>query len=191
MSGRAGFVWGERQHFNRYIEECGVTCELVTPQMLATPFFRPVLSCLIIPTGFANPAYSNILPALRASSSRIRRFVESGGNLLVFGAALDRPDAYDWLPFPVRYSHEYTPRAVTCAPPSPTGRIVEDYDTSCIECDGTFSDHDAECIGTAGSAAVLLERTIGSGTIVITSIHEYPSRAFLKEFCSCREPVQF
>ena len=79
MTARAGFVWGTKQHFNRYIEECGIACELITPQMLAAPFFRPVINCLIIPTGFANPAYSNILPAVRASSSRITGFVENGG----------------------------------------------------------------------------------------------------------------
>jgi len=38
--------------------------------------------------GFANPDYSNLLPALRAAEKRIRRFVESGGRLLVFGARM-------------------------------------------------------------------------------------------------------
>ena len=40
MSCRAGFVWATPQHFNRYLEECGIPCELVTPQMLAAPFYR-------------------------------------------------------------------------------------------------------------------------------------------------------
>ena len=101
MSCRAGFVWLTPQHFNRYIEDCGIACELVTPHMLAAPFYRGKFSCLIIPAGFANPQFSNILPAVRASSERIERFVENGGNLLVFGAATEKPDAYDWLPFPV------------------------------------------------------------------------------------------
>ena len=82
--------------------------------MLAAPFFRGSFSCLIIPTGFANPAYCRLLPALRASSDRIQKFVENGGNLLVFGAAIDRPDVYDWLPFPVTYRHEVFPREITC-----------------------------------------------------------------------------
>ncbi|MFZ0182868.1 MAG: hypothetical protein WAL62_07000, partial [Methanoregula sp.] len=68
MSCRAGFVWETPQHFVRYIEDCGIPCELVTPYMLAAPFFRGSFSCLIIPTGFANPAYCRLLPALRASS---------------------------------------------------------------------------------------------------------------------------
>ena len=98
MNCRAGFVWATPLHFNRFIEDCGIISELITPHMLSAPFYRPTLNCLIVPTGFANPAYSNLLPALRASSPRIRRFVENGGSLLVFGAATDKPDAYDWLP---------------------------------------------------------------------------------------------
>ncbi len=71
MSCRAAFVWQTKQHFNRYIEDCGITCELVTPHMLAAPFYRGSFNCLIIPTGFANPAYSNLLPALRSAASRM------------------------------------------------------------------------------------------------------------------------
>jgi hypothetical protein len=158
MSARAGFVWGTKQHFNRYIEETGISCELITPHMLAAPFFRTTMNCLIIPTGFANPAYSNILPALRASSGRITRFVENGGNLLVFGAAIDKPDAYDWLPFTVQYSHEYYPRPVTCRPESGAGGIIEDFDPSRIECDGSFVSPDASCSGISGDLAVILEK---------------------------------
>ena len=69
MSCRAGFVWETPQHFVRYIEECGVPCELVTPYMLAAPFFRGSFTCLIIPTGFANPAYC---PAASGTSGLLR-----------------------------------------------------------------------------------------------------------------------
>jgi hypothetical protein len=190
MSGRAGFVWATKQHFNRYIEESGIGCDLITPHMLAAPFFRPTISCLIIPTGFANPVYSNLLPALRASSPRILRFVENGGNLLVFGAAMEKPDAYDWLPFPLQYTHEHRARAVSCSPASDSHRIIEDYDASCIECDGTFCGFEADYCGFTGESAVLLEKKVGKGTVVVTSIHEFPSRAFLQAFCG-GEPVVF
>lgn len=191
MTVRAGFVWATRQHFNRFIEESGITCEHITPHMLAAPFFRTTLNSLIVPTGFANPAYSNLLPALRASSRRITRFVENGGNLLVFGAATDNPDAYDWLPFPVRYQHDFHPRAVSCSPDSDTRMLIEEYDASCIECDGVFSTFDASCTGQAGESAVILEQKTGKGTIVITSIHEFPSRTFLQAFCTRGLATQF
>jgi hypothetical protein len=191
MSPRAGFVWSERQHFNRYIEDLGIASELITPQMLAAPFFRIALSCLIIPTGFANPAYSNILPALRASSSRIAQFVENGGKLRGFGAAMDRADAYDWLPFSGRYAHDYRPRCVVCSPVTGCGSIIEDYDATSIECDGSFPSHEADCVGSADGAPVILAKGLGKGMVVITSVHEFPSKKFLQHFCSGNGPVRF
>ena len=191
MSCRAGFVWGTKQHFNRYIEDCGIACELVTPHMLAAPFFRGTFNCLIIPTGFANPAYSNLLPALRAVSPRIKKFVENGGNLLVFGAATDKTDAYDWLPFPVTYQHDCHPRRIECSSCSNTGTIIDDYDSLCIECDGSFPSHEGTCVGIAESSDVIIEKLIGNGRIVVTSVHEFPSRVFLKSFCSAGKESTF
>jgi glutamine amidotransferase-like uncharacterized protein len=191
MNCRAGFVWATPQHFNRFIEECGISCEHITPHMLAAPFYRPTLNCLIIPTGFANPAYSNLLPALRASSPRIRRFVENGGSLLVFGAASDKPDAYDWLPFSIKYQHDCHPRNIIFGSGSTTRYIIDDYDPAEIECDGIFPEHDGEGSGTCESAAVVIEKHVGKGMVVVTSIHEYPSRKFLKDFCTEGTPTQF
>jgi hypothetical protein len=183
MSIRVGFVWENRQHFTRFIEECGMSCEVVTPHMLAAPFYRGSFNCLVIPTGFGNPKYSNLLPALRASSSRIKRFVESGGNLLVFGAAIDNPAGYDWLPFKVTYCHECYPRKVLFSQESAVKTMIEDYDADRIECDGSFPEHDGNQAGLAGNHVVVIEKRIGAGHVVVTSIHEFPSRAFLISFC--------
>jgi hypothetical protein len=188
---RAGFVWATPQHFNRFIEDCGIISELVTPHMLSAPFYRPTLNCLIVPTGFANQTYSNLLPALRASSPRIRRFVENGGSLLVFGAAADKPDAYDWLPFSIIYRHDCHPRSIAFAAGSSTRSIIDDYDPAAIECDGIFPEHEGEGVGICESAAVIIEKRVGRGMVVVTSIHEYPSRRFLKEFCAHALPTPF
>jgi glutamine amidotransferase-like uncharacterized protein len=184
MSCRAGFVWATSQHFNRFIEDCGITCELVTPHVLAAPFYRGTFNCLIIPTGFANQQYSNLLPALRAASPRIKKFVEHGGNLLVFGAATGKPDVYDWLPFPVTYRHDCHPRRIDCRPSSEAGTLIDDYDPVCIECDGSFISHEGMCAASDGSADVIIEKQVGKGKIVVTTVHEYPSKKFLKDFCS-------
>jgi hypothetical protein len=191
MSCRAGFVWGSLQYFNRYIEDCGIICVLVTPQMLAAPFYRGSFNCMIIPTGFANPAYSNLLPALRSASPRIKKFVTNGGNLLVFGAATDKPDAYDWLPFSVIYQHDCHPRHITCSPASDTGMIIDDYDSSCIECDGSFISHEGDVAGVAEDSDVIIEKRVGTGRIVVTSVHEFPSREFLKKFCGAAAQTIF
>ena len=191
MSCRVGFVWESKQHFNRYIDDCGLNSDLITPYMLAAPYFRGIYNCIIIPTGFANPAYSNLLPALRASSSRLQKFVETGGNLLVFGAAMDKPDSYDWLPFPLTYQYECRQRSIACVPGSRTGSIIEDYDAAHIECDGTFPVHGADCIGRADRDDVIIEKQYGKGNIVVTTVHEYPSRAFLIRFCQSEIPSVF
>jgi hypothetical protein len=159
--------------------------------MLAAPFFRGTFNCLIIPTGFANPAYSNLLPALRAASPRIKKFVENGGNLLVFGAATDKPDAYDWLPFPVTYQHDCHPRRIECSSCSDTGTLIDDYDPLCIECDGSFPSHEGKCVGIAESSDVIIEKLIGKGRIVVTSVHEFPSKGFLKSFCTAGKESTF
>ena len=135
----AGLAWETPQLFNRYVEGFGIRCDAVTPQMMATPFWKGRFVALIIPTGFANPAYSRLLPALRASEERILRFVEGGGRLLVFGAADDRPDAYDWLPFPLTYRHGYAERRIAVRPESPRGVLVDGYDCTCMPCDGCFT----------------------------------------------------
>ncbi|HNX18126.1 MAG TPA: hypothetical protein PKM50_07345 [Methanoregula sp.] len=184
MSCRAGFVWDTNQHFVRYLEDLGIPCELVTPYMLAAPFFRGSFSCLIIPTGFANPAYSRLLPALRASSGRIAKFIENGGNLLVFGAAIDNADAYDWLPFSVTYHHDVIPRNVSCGFSEWGKELVKDYDPTCIECDGVFPTHGGCAAGTANGSTVIIENTQKKGTVLVTSVHEYPSREFIKKFCA-------
>ena len=183
MSCRAGFVWDTTQPFIRFIEDCGVPCELVTPYMLAAPFYRGSFTCLVIPTGFGNPAYSRLLPALRASADRIHRYVENGGNLLVFGAMIDKDGVYDWLPFPLTYRHEFSQRNLSCRAPGLSEDLVRDYDPSCIECDGTFPSHEGEATGSDNGSAVIIEKKVGAGTVLVTSVHEYPSRDFIKKFC--------
>ena len=191
MSCRAGFVWLTAQHFNRYIEDLGIACELVTPYLLAAPFYRGRFNCLIIPTGFGNAQFSNLLPALRASSERIETFVENGGNLLVFGAAAERPDAYDWLPLPLTYHHDIHSRCITRSSDSNSKAIVDDYDPTRIECDGSFTATGWECVCVAEDAPVVVEQKMGDGTIVVTSVHEYPSKEFLRKFCCSGKETTF
>jgi len=62
--------------------------------------------------------------------------------------------------------------------------LVEDYDPSCIECDGTFPVHGGSTAGASGGSPLIIEKTVGKGTVVVTSVHEYPSRAFIKKFCA-------
>lgn len=183
MKSRAALAWDSDLVFSRFLEDCGVACELVTPHMLAAPYYRGSFVTLVIPTGFGNPAFSGLLPALRASRGRIRKFVERGGNLLVFGAMCHNREAYDWLPFPVSYHHEYFRTSVGCG--GEEGHILEDYDIGHVECDGHFSEYaGTPVIEADDDRTILLRHDLGSGTIVITTIHEYPSRRFIRAFCT-------
>ena len=185
MTARTGFLWDSPQMFTRLIEECTGHCEAVTPQLLASPFYRGRFSAIVIPTGFGNPLYSRLLPALRASSGRIGRYLEAGGRILVFGAADERPDAYDWLPFRLTYRHAYAPRRISFAPGSPWANLIEGYDPAAIECDGTFPEHDGTAVATAGGGeAVVVETAVGKGLVLAATLHEYPSRSFLATFSS-------
>ncbi len=183
MKPRVGLVWDQPLVFGRFLEECGVTSIPVTPQLLAAPFFRGQYNVLIIPTGFANPAYSQVLPALRASSGRIRRFVENGGCLVVYGAADPGPDRYNWLPFQATYRYEPGNGRIEMDPGNMLSSITRDYHPDHIEYDGFFSSFEGNAVGTIDGNTVLFEKSLGTGVIVVTSIHEYPSRSFVTALC--------
>ncbi len=188
---RTGLLWDAPLTFQRYVEDCGGQCELVTPQLCAAPFFRGSFSVLIVPTGFANPAYSRTLVALRASADRVRRYLERGGALVAFGAAIDRPDAYDWLPFRLVYRHRYGPCRVEPVEPLLFTALFEGYDTGALECDGWFEEADADPIATAGGRTVAVARRVGDGLVVATTDHEYPGRSFLRAIGGDRPEVAF
>jgi hypothetical protein len=185
MIRKAGLVWDCELTFNRYIEDCGVQCETVTPQMIATPFYRGRYVSMVIPTGFGNPNYSGLLPALRASTSRIRTFVEKGGNLLVCGSMSSTPGTYDWLPIDVEYCHEYFTAHVHVNHESPFTSVLEDFDCTAVECDGHFTRFEGTPVATSEEGKTLMfSENVGKGSIVVMALHEYPSRSFLRAFCS-------
>ena len=61
--------------------------------------------------------------------------------------------------------------------------IAEDYNTDCVECDGCFPEHDGNSAGLGEGEAVVIEKQVGKGCVVVSCIHEFPSRKFLERFC--------
>ncbi len=184
MTGRIALLWDQKLVFSRFLEDCGSCCELVPPHLLAAPFFRGTYAVVMVPTGFANPVYSKLLPALRASEGRIRRFVEKGGYLIAFGPGIPKSDAYDWLPVPVVYRHDPHPRQLIVDSSHPASTLLCDYDTNGIECDGDFPSHAGAAVATAEGHPVFIAAKFGDGWVVVTSVHEYPSKCFIANFCS-------
>ncbi|PKL58935.1 MAG: hypothetical protein CVV33_09985 [Methanomicrobiales archaeon HGW-Methanomicrobiales-4] len=199
MTRRVGIIWDTPVMFTRLVEDCGFIPELVTPHLLAAPFFRRSYSAIIIPGGFAHPSYSLVLPALRACEDRIWRFILAGGMVLVFGAGFDKPDAYDWLPVMVRYRFGFSEGMVEGGTDNPFSCIIEDC-PDLVSIDGFFdipgnglpsiqgaSDLEEDgrvvvCLQMRGYP-VMIEYRSGAGRIILASLHEYPSRRFLSGFC--------
>jgi glutamine amidotransferase-like uncharacterized protein len=191
---KAAVLWDEPGTFNRYVDECcGICCEHLNQHLIAAPFYRGRYVCLIVPTGFANQAYSRLLPGLRAASNRIEKFVENGGRLLVFGAADERPDAYDWLPFGVEYHFEFGQRRLAVADGAERYiQLLDGYDLDAVETDGFFPAHEGEVVAaTPEGQAVIIRKSVGKGEIVVTSTHEYPSAKFMGTFCTAERETLF
>ncbi len=191
MTGRVGIIWDSPMMFTRLIEDCGFLPELVTPHLLAAPFFRRSFSAVIIPGGFAHPSYSSVIPALRACEDRIHRFIRGGGTLIAFGAGIDRPDAYDWLPVNIQYRFGFSEGEIEEEGSHPISCIIEDC-PDIVSVDGVFStagsephvdDQEPAVRMRMRGAPVLVDYSLGAGRIILTSLHEYPSRRFLRDFC--------
>jgi hypothetical protein len=102
----------------------------------------------------------------------------------VFGAGDTRADLYDWLPLPVTYQHCHQIYRITVNPSRRFASILEGYDPDAIPCDGYFTGHAGEVVVSSGDKPVMVEQTVGRGIIIVTTIHEYPSRKFLWDFCT-------
>ena len=192
MKSKAGIAWDCEGYIHRYLGDCGINCEAVTPQLMAAPFFRGNFIAVIVPTGFGNPVYSGLLPALRASSERIRKFVKKGGNILIFGAMTDKPKAYDWLPFELEYNYEYFSSGILVREDHRFSSVMDDFDITNLEMDGYFSGYSGCPVAeTTDGKAVLIAEKYGEGHYLVTSIHEFPSREFLKNFCSGEAEILF
>jgi hypothetical protein len=162
--------------FEKLLEEAGRDHQFVKPGVLGSPFL-PRFRMVLIPTGFANPQYSKVLPALKAARSRIAEFLERGGILTVFGPLVPEHD-YDWLPLPLKYVGEY----------ESTGLVpASDHRCSCLvgakeaDCDGYLipGDEFETILTDAGGRSVLVIGKYGRGKIVATTIHEFPSTDYL------------
>ena len=113
--------------------------------------------------------------------------MEEGGTLLTFGAGADHPSAYDWLPVQVSYRYGFATTPVESQKDHPFISIIEDGEGE-VTIDGILDpcagEEDRQVILQAPDGPVMLEIPYGKGRILIASLHEYPSRRFVREFCA-------
>ena len=63
--------------FEKLFDDLGASYQFLSPAILGSPFL-PKYRMVMIPTGFANPDYSETLPALQRMKSNIANFVKNG-----------------------------------------------------------------------------------------------------------------
>jgi hypothetical protein len=167
--------------FEATFRDYGFSCQQVIPQALGSPFSQPS-KLLIIPSGFADPKYYKILPALERNKDKIKGFIEKGGIVLAFGAMLD-DYAYSWLPMDLKYHMQFKTRSLKLVKPdSPAALLVEPGEK---DCDGYFTGHNGEAVMTLEDGRpVLVYKKFGEGHIIGSSIHEYPDKRFIEWACS-------
>ena len=171
----------------------------MTPHLLAAPFFKGQFSLIAVPGGFGDAKYSRVLPALKALAPRFNRYVSNGGVLLLFGAASNDQDVYQWLVSGITYHFgffdaEIIPRYAesTSTPPllpvdySNTEKNVYSFD-GYLAYDETSVPYPIQVLATVvhpdtcAEVPVFIRIQKESGVIFISTIHEYPTPTFLAQ----------
>jgi hypothetical protein len=171
--------------FEALLREFGMTCQQVVPQAFGSPFCPPS-RLLIIPSGFADPKYYKILPALENNRDKIARFIDDGGIVLAFGAMVEGY-SYDWLPMRLKYNMHFKSKNVRLIKPdSPAALLLE---PGVKDCDGYFTEHDGETVMALDDGKpVLVHKAYGKGHIIAAALHEYPEKRFFEWACA-RDPI--
>lgn len=175
-------LWDKETPFEQYLTDRGFICEVVTPQIVAAPFFSwKACKLLLVPAGFGNAFFSGILKDLRATSTFITNFVKAGGTLLVCGAFSGK-NAYNWLPRTINY--------VRAEHKVQIDRLKQDGAATIVETDECFCDGYFDEVGEGWEVvlaaraegdekAILVVSKYGAGRIIATTIHEYPTEQFI------------
>ncbi len=183
----ASFLSDRGNVFEAAFKEYGHSCQQIVPQAFGSPFCPPS-RLLIIPSGFADPKYYRILPALERNKDRIARFLEEGGIVLAFGAMVE-DYTYSWLPMRLKYDMHFKTKNVRLVKPdSPAALLLEPGER---DCDGYFTEHDGETVMTLDDGKpVLVHKQYGKGHIIAASVHEFPEKKFIDWACSAeRKPL--
>ena len=221
---RTALIWDSPLLFARLLSDCGYQCDEVTPHLLTAPFFRGEFSLMVIPGGFGDSKYSRVLPALKALSSRFKRYTSLGGGVLLFGAVSERQDVYQWLVPGITYHFGFFDAEVipfssesACCPssdssdppvtPPPLLPVAyssnqDDKKSNVYSLDGYLICHETSPYPIQVLATVLHPDTHAkvpvfvripceNGVIFISTIHEYPTPAFLMRVMDTVQNTRF
>jgi hypothetical protein len=219
---RTALIWDSSLLLARLLSDSGYQCDEITPHLLTAPFFRGEFSLMVIPGGFGNSKYSCVLPAVKALSSRFKRYTSLGGGVLLFGAVSERQDVYQWLVPGITYhfrffvsevipfSSESASRPSSDSPFTPPPLLPvayslpnqDDDNSNVYSLDGYLICHETSSYPVQVLATVLHPDTHAevpvfvripceNGVIFISTIHEYPTPAFLMRVMDTVQNTRF
>ncbi|MDK2891930.1 hypothetical protein [Methanohalophilus sp.] len=169
-------LWDKPLLFEKLFREHGYEHMRVDGNALGTPFL-PATRCLIVPTGFANTAYTKVYRGIENKGSQVVAFVKKGGVLVVFGACVSAYN-YNWLPFELTYVEEHMQIPVEVVDKEMGYIISVPLE---VYCDGYFSKTDGDVIlRDKQGRALMVKKKIGDGLVIATTVHEFPTKEFLK-----------
>ena len=174
-------IWDCELLFEKLFSEHGLSYQRIGSGAIGTPFL-PRSRAMIIPTGFANSQYTKILRGIEANKRFFDDFVRNKGVLVVYGALVSEY-TYRWLPFKLKYKERYGAVDIDVEREHECAQI---FDGGRAECDGYFTETDGDVVLTGNGMPVLVIKEHGDGLIVATTIHEFPTGAFLRWIASHR-----
>ncbi len=176
---------GKGNSFESVFAEYGYRCQQIAPQALGSPFC-PEFRLLIVPAAFTAPQfYVEIEPALERCADQIRKFVEQGGVILVYGPFYRSMTAtYDYPWLPARFTYRYLPRMqkiMLAMPESPMAGFVK---PGTVGCDGYFAEYEGDAVLTDEEGRpVLVSKKFGDGYIVVAGTFHFPEKPFVDWAC--------
>lgn len=171
-------LWETPLLFEKLFIEYGIKCQRVPAESIGTPFLPPC-RCLILPTGFANPAYTSTVKGVVRNKNKIDNFLQKGGTVVIFGPMVPEY-GYDWLPFELKYVQEQGYGTVQRVAGYEDICVIDKHTTE-VEYDGYFLDTDAKVVlRDENNRSLMIVKDVGKGKVIACSIHEFPSKDFLQ-----------
>ncbi len=171
-------IWDRPLLFEKLFVEYGLECARVSPLQVGSPY-SPRFRLAILPVGFGNPTYTSFAKTVKSLSRPLQQFVRKGGSLVVFSPYVDHYD-YAWLGLPYRFKLLIRTELVKLSikREHPAGHIVDILEAQTDGCLAGGDEHDV--ILTSIDGPVLTVTSVEQGRIVLTTIHEFPTRRFIE-----------
>lgn len=170
-------IWDRPLLFEKLFVEYGFAYERVSPLQIGSAY-SPKFKVAILPVGFGNPAYSTVAKSVRSLGTPLQQFVRKGGVLVVFSPYVDDYD-FAWLGVSCQFRllERDTLVKINVKTQHPAARILDVLEA---HTDGYFiGAGQNDVILQSEDGAVLIVKTMDEGRVILSTIHEFPTRRFI------------